>query len=197
MLRRRPLAAALLLASSLALAACNDDGSDLASLLLTDVPGYTAATSDSGPLDANGAATSLPTAAGATAQALSSSYFSAGYSRIFLRNGGGAASDYVILSVYAMSTPHGAASFVAFERTALEDTGTVEVFSVDSVPDSTGFVLTGPTKRGNRSVFCDGVIFPHASDVYAITMCSAMPTDASLATQLARQQSQRAVGTGR
>lgn len=188
--RRRFAVPPLLLASTaLALSACSDDGTGLASRLLDTVPDYTLSASNSGALDTTGAAKSLPTDPTTTTQALTTAHFNAGYSRIFLRDNG---AEYVLLAIYAMDSANGATSFVAAERSALEGTGTVQLFSDDAVPNSTGFVLTGPTKRGTRYVFCDGIVFPHASDVYAVTTCSTMPTDASLATQLARQQAQRA-----
>lgn len=177
---------------SLSLAACDGgaSGDDLGAALVSNVPGYTVSSGDSGAIDRTTAAASLPTAPQQTGASLDAAGFRAGYSRVFRRSGQ-AGGDYVLLTVYDM-TSSGSAGFVAAERNALIATGTVQLFSVDTIPESTGFVLSGPTHRGDRDVFCDGVIFPHADRVFAVTTCSAAPIDAQRAIAIAQQQAARA-----
>ncbi len=184
----RILAGALLaLAAAVALVACDDPGADLQHSLVGDIPGYSVADADSGPLSLDGAASSLPTPPDTTGGTLRADGFTAGYSRVFLK-GGKPGGDYVIVAAYALRDAPGAEGVVAFEHSALGSTGTVALFSVDTIAKSVGFVLTGATKRGDRQVFCDGVIFPKAQRVYAVTTCSGLPIDATLATAVARRQ---------
>lgn len=184
-LRRRTWGVLLLLVA-LSLVGC-DDGADLAASLVGSIPGYVAAPADSGRLDRATAASSLPTSPDATAKALDAAGFSAGYSRVFLR-GGQAGGDYVLVSVYAVSGAAGATGLVAFERKSLADTRTVAVFPVAAIPDAFGFILSAPTRRGDRQVFCAGVVFARGGQVDAVTTCSAMPKDAQLATEVAQRQ---------
>ena len=175
------------LALSVSLASCDDSGTDLGNQLITSVPGYTASASDSGPLDHSAASQSLPTRPAQTASALDAAGFRAGYSRIFL-HGGSAPADYVLVSVYAMASAAASQRFLASERSALQGTGTVVLFGPNGLPDSLGFTLTGPTQRGDRPVFCDGVAFAKAAKVYAVTTCSATPEDSRLAVDVAQRQ---------
>jgi hypothetical protein len=177
----------LALAVCASLAGCDDSGGDLGSQVIASIAGYTASASASGPLDRGTASQSLPTLPAQTGAALDAAGFHSGYSRIFLR-GGSAAGDYVLVSVYVMASPEASRNFVASERSALQKTGTVVVFSATGVADSVGFTLTGPTKRGDRQVFCDGVAFAKGAKVYAVTTCSATPEDSRLAADVAMRQ---------
>jgi hypothetical protein len=94
----------------------------------------------------------------------------------------------VLLTAYEMASHDRAKQFVSSERQALQSTGTVVIFAVDGLPGSLGFTLTGPTQRGGRQVFCDGVAFTSSATVYAVTTCSAMPMDSALATNTAKRQ---------
>jgi hypothetical protein len=184
---RRWLPALLAVAVSVPLAACDDSVSDLGNQVIATIAGYTMSAADSGPLDRGTASQSLPTQAAQTASALDAAGFRGGYSRIFLR-GGAAAGDYVLVSVYAMASAESSTRFLASERGALQSTGTVVLFSATGVADSVGFTLTGPTQRGDRQVFCDGVAFAKGARVYAVTTCSATPEDSRLAVDVAQQQ---------
>jgi hypothetical protein len=181
--RLRTAAPALLVCT---LVACDDQASHLGNLLIASVAGYSVSSPDSGALDREAAAQSLPTSADVTGRALDAAGFSAGYSRVFL--GGSTSGDYVLASVYAVSSPATAARFVDAEKQALAATGSVAPFADARIPGAAGFILSGPTKRGNRDVFCEGVLFPKGAQVYAITTCSPLPGDTVLATQIAETQ---------
>jgi len=175
------------LALWVALAGCGDTGNDLSRHVLASIPRYTAPAADSGPLDRNAASQSLPTRPSDTAKALDAAGFQSGYSRVFLR-GGSPSGDYVLVTAYEMASHDRAKQFVSSERQALQSTGTVVIFAVDGLPDSLGFTLTGSTQRGGRQVFCDGVALASSATVYAVTTCSAMPVDSTLATDTAKRQ---------
>jgi hypothetical protein len=179
--------ALLALALAVLVAGCDDSGGDLGNQVITSIPGYTASSSDSGAIDRDSASTSLPTQKSQTASALDAAGFRAGYSRIFLRDGK-AGGDYVLVSAYAMASAEASQRFVMSERSALQGTGTVVLFTPDGLQDSVGFTLTGPTQRGDRQVFCDGVVAAKNAKVYAVTTCSATPEDSKLAVDVARRQ---------
>jgi hypothetical protein len=181
------LVALLPLVVCVSVAGCGDSTSDIGNQLIGSIPGYTASADASGPLDRDTAAASLPTRPSQTASALDAAGFRAGYSRVFLR-GGVAAGDYVLVSAYATASAEASQHFLAAERTALQGTGTVVLFSPDGLPDSLGFTLTGPTQKGDRQVFCDGVALAKSAKVYAVTTCSATPEDSRLAVDVARRQ---------
>jgi len=184
---RRATLVGLLLAAGPLLASCDDSGTDLANRVISSISGYSAAAADSGPLDRSAASQSLPTLASQTASALDAAGFRSGYSRVFLQ-GGSPSGDYVLVSVYVMASAQLATQFIATERSALQSTGTVALFNADGLPGSLGYTLTGPTQHGDRQVFCNGVAFAKAANVYAVTTCSATPEDSRLAVDVAQRQ---------
>jgi hypothetical protein len=78
------------------------------------------------------------------------------------------------------------------EHAAMQSGLGVVATPADGIPGSWAYTMFGATRQGNRSVFCQGVWFAAANDLYGITTCAPTPGDEHAALLRASQQLQRA-----
>jgi hypothetical protein len=180
--------AALLLAGSAALllTSCDDSSSasdPLASLLVVPPPaGYTQS-SVSGHLDLESASSSTPADPATLTRELSRDGFDHGWAQVWVKGG-----DFITFEVLRVGGAAQASRVVALEQSALQGAQGYVVTSLQSVPGSVEYTAFASTRRGGKDVFCQGVWFPQARDVYGVTTCSTLPAGGSLVEQLAPAQ---------
>jgi hypothetical protein len=186
--RALPLAAAF----ACVLAGCNDstsppsgsNGDPLAALLVVPPPaGYVTNTAATGPLDLNAARQSTPADPDQLGTELGRNGFDHGYARVWV-NGG----DFVTDEVLRLHTTAQARTIVEVERQALADAQGFDATSDTTLPGSVVYTSFSSTRQGGHDVFCQGVWFPMAHDVFGVTTCSTLPAGATGVEQLAETQ---------
>jgi hypothetical protein len=180
--------AALLLAACDGASASPSATSTATGLLLPGAPqGYALDGAASGPLDLDAARVATladPTVLGT---ALGRDGFGGGAENVWTQG-----SRYETDIVLRFHTAAQAEAVLEVEHAAMQSGLGVVAAPAESIPDSWAYTMFGATRQGNRSVFCQGVWFAAASDIYGITTCAPTPGDEHQALLRASAQLQRA-----
>jgi len=140
-------------------------------------------------LDLKAAAAATPAQPAATSSALSQAGFSAGTERIFTRG-----DEFIEIVAFGFSTDVDAGQFVAFERSGLTSSKAAVLYADPAIPGSFVYDLSGGTRAGNRTVFCQGVWFAAHTSAYEVTDCAGSPRYPDLVESVALRQYQSASG---
>src|SRR5207248_3234958 len=141
-------------------------------------------------LDLKAAGAATPAQPAATRATLSQAGFSAGTERIFTRG-----DEFIEILAFGFSTDVDAGQFVAFERSGLSSTRAAVLYADPSIPGSFVYDLSGGTRAGNRTVFCQGVWFAARTSAYEVTDCAGSPRYPDLVEAVALRQYQAATSS--
>lgn len=188
-----PLLAAMTCVAALACTGAGDGGPGLSGLL-PSAPGagLASAVLTEQRLDADGAASALPSDSAATSAELSSHGFREGYVRIW-----GTRSDYATMAVLSFGTVAQAKAFRDFERSSIAAGVNTYVTAHAGIPGSFVFVITAPTKQAISSdpVFCNGVWFALQDYAFESLACGATPAWATQVERVAQSEYTKAKST--
>lgn len=156
----------------------------LAALLSVLPPaGYTASATATGPLDLDAARQSTPADPALLGAELGRDGFDHGYARVWVSGG-----NFVTFEVLRLHGAAQAQSVVRLERQQLAGAQGYFTSGDPALPGSVAYTMYGTTRSGGHDVFCQGVWFPMARDVYGVTTCSPQPAGGTEVEELAEQQ---------
>lgn len=123
----------------------------------------------------------------ALAQTLARTGYDGGWSRIWASG-----DSYLAIVAAQTGSPFGAQELLEFQAAQLTAGRGVTPYDDPDVPGARAFDFYGTTRQGGRQVFCEGVIFQVAADVFTLNDCAPGPRPADRVLAAARSQYLRA-----